>query len=938
VILLGQSMRKRFATAFLSALSFSPILTAFGIDPTPTPDPNLLRLDLDSGAVGLSRALAQLRTRASILMVTAHPDDEDGGLLAYQTRQFGARGALMSLTRGEGGQNAVSPDMYDALALIRTQELLAATRYYGTDLYWGTVIDYGFSKTREEAIEKWGYERVLGDVVRVIRLTRPLIVTSVWAGAPTDGHGNHQVAGQMAQEAFAAAGDPTRFPEQIREGLRPWKPLKMYARVPFFQPTPKGIYDYATDKYVPVRFFDYINKTWIEGTPSTDIEIPEGVVQPASGLTSSQIARTGLGFEKSQNGGFTTPPAVPVSLPYHRYSSRVPVPSKETSLYDGIDTSLPGIATLVSGNTTFLRNRLTRIAALIEQAASTFRPSQPEAIAPLLADGLKQLRALTAETDASSLAEPGKQDVLFELRQKDLQFQNALVLALHASFEALTSPEKDPTGPFAAFAGPQPVFQTAIPGQSFFVKAHLYDAGAEPIQIDRLELASTSGKDWQLERQGQQPANLAPGKDVSVRFSVHAPADAKITEPYFTRPDEEQPFYNLRDAHFHNLSTAPYPLVATVQLRYRDVEFAVSKYVLSMERIEGIGPQAYPLTMSPAISIQVSPAAGAVPLECESFAFTVTLRSNVKKSAAGTLKLQLPEGWTSAPSEFHFTSPREGDTQTVTFHVEPRNMKAEAYSIKAMAEYDGHTYESGYKTVGYPGLTPSNLYRQATYRAVGVDVKTPPGLKVAYIPGTGDDVARALEDLGLSVRILSPADVEKTNLSEFGAIVLGVRAYSQPGVRAQAPALHEYVKNGGTLVVQYNTQDFEAEAGPYSLTLGNSPAKVVDEGSAVKFLDPANPLFQWPNKITEHDFSNWQEERGHGFAQKWDNHYTALVETHDPEQEPQSGGLLMTHYGKGVFIYDAFALYRQLPTGVPGAYRILANLVSAGQNPDWNKK
>src|SRR6185437_13533522 len=211
-------------------------------------NPNAMPIDLNRGASGLSRYLAAIRTRASILMVTAHPDDEDGGMLAYETRGLGARGALLTLNRGEGGQNAMSGDLYDALGLVRTQELMTSDRYYGVDQYWTRVIDYGFSKTREEALQKWGYDRVLSDVVRVVRMTRPLVITSVFAGAPPGGHGNHQVAGQMAQEVYLAAGDPNRFPEQIREGLRPWQPLKVYARVPFFSPTKSHtIYDYATD-------------------------------------------------------------------------------------------------------------------------------------------------------------------------------------------------------------------------------------------------------------------------------------------------------------------------------------------------------------------------------------------------------------------------------------------------------------------------------------------------------------------------------------------------------------------------------------------------------------------------------------------------------------------------------------------------------------------
>jgi LmbE family N-acetylglucosaminyl deacetylase len=928
---------RSFVVALASVL-VSGGLALSAVDSIPAPDPNLLSLDLDSGAPGLARALAQLRTRASLLTVTAHPDDEDGGLLAYQTRQLGTRAALLSLTRGEGGQNAVSPDLYDALALIRTQELLIASRYYGADLYWGTVIDYGFSKTREEAIAKWGYDRVLGDVVRVIRMTRPLVVTSTWAGAPTDGHGNHQVAGQMAQEAFAAAGDPKRFPEQIRQGLRPWTPIKMYARVPFFQPTAKGIYDYAVDKYVPVRFYNYIDKKWIEGTPSADLTVSEGNIQPASGLTSAQIGRTGLGFEKSQNGGFTTPPAVPIAIPYHRYASLVSSPANALSMYDGIDVTLTGIATLAKGNTAFLRDGLSRVASQLDRAADELKPANPAAIAPILADALRDLRTLIARTENSDLPEPGKQDALFELRTKDVQFQNALALALSTSFEAVTAPEKDPSGPFAAFAGPQSIFQIALPGQTFFVKAHLYNAGPEPLGLRSLDLTPTDDAKWQISRQGQPPAEVGSNKDLSLRFSIHAPDDARFTQPYFTRPDEEQPFYNILDSRYQSQPTAPYPLVATAHLHYHGVDFVLNKYVLSMDRVEGFGLRAYPLQVGPAISVQVSPAAGAVPLDCGSFTFNVTLRSNAKKPAEGTLTLRLPDGWTSTPAEAHFSSQREGDTQTVTFRVEPRSIKAEAYVIKAVAQYEGHSYEQGYQTIGYPGLQPTNLYRPATYKAVGVDVKTAPNLKVAYIPGTGDDVIRALENLSLPVRVLSPADVPKTNLSEFGAIILGVRAYSAPAVRAKIPDLLAYVKEGGTLVVQYNTQDFEADAGPFPLTLGNNPAKVVDETSAIKILNPANPLLQWPNKITETDFSQWEEERGHGFAQKWDPHYTALIETHDPEQDPQSGGLLVARYGKGVFIYDAFALYRQLPAGVPGSYRILANLVSASENPDWNKK
>ena len=294
-----------------------------------------------------------------------------------RSRGLGARASLMTLNRGEGGQNVMSTDMYDALGLIRTEELLVADRYMGVDQYFSRVIDYGFSKTREEALEKWGHDRVLSDSVRVLRMVRPLVVTSVFVGAPTDGHGNHQVAGQMAQEAFVAAGDPAKFPEQIREGLRPWSPLKVYARVPFFQVTAEGMYDYAIDKFVPVRFFDYVNQKWSDKGPSATLEIPEGVPAPASGLTYLQIAREGLGFQKTQNGGGTLPAPVVYNSAYHRYGSRVPAAEKETSYFDGIDVSVNGIATLATGDTKFLKDGLAGISRLASDAMKQYVVERP---------------------------------------------------------------------------------------------------------------------------------------------------------------------------------------------------------------------------------------------------------------------------------------------------------------------------------------------------------------------------------------------------------------------------------------------------------------------------------------------------------------------------------------------------------------------------------
>ncbi len=930
---------------FKTAVLLSSVAGVLAIRATSSPDtaqriatinPNAMNIDLDRGAAGLSRWLAAIRTRASILMVTAHPDDEDGGLLAYQTRGLGARGTLLTLNRGEGGQNAMSMDLYDSLGLVRTVELLQSDRYYGVDQYWGREIDYGFSKTREEALQKWGYDRVLSDVVRVVRMTRPLVITSVFIGAPTDGHGNHQVAGQMAQEVFAAAGDPRRFPEQIREGLRPWQPVKVYCRVPFFQPTKEHtIYDYATDKYVPVRFFDYINKTWSTEKPATNYTVTEGTQDNAAGLTFLQIGREGWGYQKSQNGGGTIPQPSLNTVPYHRFGSRVTAPDKEDSLYDGIDVSLMGIASLATGDTEFLKQGLQHLSTMADEAYSRYKPDAPADIAPVLAEGLKTTRALLQQVRTSSLPEPGKSDVAFELQEKENQYEKALTLALGIWFDVAVAPEHEATGPFAGFAGAQTTFMIAIPGQSFGVETHLVNEGPQALNIESIEVNASDGKSWDIRPEGPPATSLAAQKDIRRKFSIKVPQDATLTKPYFSRPDQEQPYYDVTDERYRNLSFAPYPLSATARITYHGTELEIQKVVQSRQRIEGIGLLEDPMLLGPAISVAVSPAAGAVPLTATSFEFSCTIHSNVKGPAQGVLRLRLPDGWQSTPNEFPFSIARDGENETLTFEVAPHSIQPESYQIKAVAEYRGKTYEEGYRLVGYPGLRPYPYYRPAAYKAVGVDVKTAPDLRVAFFPGTGDDVPRALEELGLHVQILSGDDVESGNLSGYDAIVLGTRAYAvRPDLRAANDRLLEYVKKGGALIVQYNLQNFDRDYGPYPFTLGSNPQKVVDESSSVKLLG-SNPVFAWPNKITTADFKGWEEERGHGFMQKWDPHYEALLETHDPDQDPQSGGLLITRYGRGFYIYDALALYRQLPVGVPGAYRILANLISVGKNPEW---
>ncbi len=534
------------------------------------PIPAAQALAFDRGAAALWQSLQKLHTRASLLMVTAHPDDEDGGMLTYESRGQGGRVTLLTLNRGEGGANVMSSDYFDALGLVRTEELLAADRYYGAQQFWTRVCDYGFSKTKEEALEKWGHDRVLSDVVRVIRMTRPLVLTSVFVGGRTDGHGNHQVAGQMAQEAFKAAGDPAMFPEQIKEGLRPWKPMKDYARVPFSPVTDKGIYDYADGKYYPAEFPNYTDGTVIKGALSASVEIPEGEYNPLLGLTYAQIARLGLGQQKSQSGGTGLPPAEAEMSPYHRFASVVSASEKESSFFDGIDVSLMGIASLAQGgDSAFLKDGLTQINSLVEKAMNDFSAQHPEAIAPTLAAGLKGTSELMEKVATSNLTPDSKYDVAHELKVKQSQFDNALAESLGISVLASVAPEKEPTGPFARFFRNQPTFEVAIPGQKFWVKVHATNPTNLSVQLESAVLEAPMSEQWTIDPATQTGGTLKGNQSADVRFTVQAASNARYTRPYFTRPDIEQAYYDIQESRDLNLSFGSISAVRQIAFRIR---------------------------------------------------------------------------------------------------------------------------------------------------------------------------------------------------------------------------------------------------------------------------------------------------------------------------------------------------------------------------------
>ena len=889
------------------------IASAFGQTPYDTtikPATVAREISVNTGSPALWQSLKKLHTRASLIMIVAHPDDEDGGMLAYESRGKGTRVALLQLNRGEGGANAMSPDYFDALGLVRTQELLEAGRYYGVDQYWTRVIDYGFSKTMAESIKSWTRERVLADVVRVVRTVRPLVITSVFVGGPSDGHGNHQTAGAMAQAVFKAAGDPNVFPDQIRAGLKPWSPVKDYARVPFFGRA--------------------------ETQLAVNLELPEGGYDPILGASYVQIAREGLGFQKSQNGGPNIPKAGQVIAGYHRFASAISVPEKEKDFFEGIDTSLTGIATLVQGGGgEFLSDGLRKMNAAVEEAIAKFSAVEPARSAPALANGMKETIALIAAVEASGLSAESKYDVLHELNIKRVQFNSAIAEALSLSLVATVAPDQEPNPRFAQFMGDPETFRIAIPGQSFGVKVHVVNQSETPVTLQRMSVEAGARPAWTVTPPAiTQEAVIASAKPVDVKFNVNVPGNASFTRPYFTRPDIEQSYYDVKDETYLNQPLAPYALVAWADFLYAGAPVRLGQYVQTVKRVNGLGTVLEPLVTGPAIGVSIIPRAGVVPLTSKSFEVTAVIHSNVKGAANGTVRLDLPVGWKSQPVSVPFVTVQDGDDRSLVFTVTPAGLTTQAYDITAVAESGGKQYREGYSVIGYTGLRPYFLYTPSIYKTTGVDVKMAAGLNVGYVTGSGDDVPSSLEHLGIKVNYLSPTDIASADLRKFDAILLGVRTYAaRPDLVKYNNRILEYVKNGGVVIVQYNTPEFDHNYGPYPYTMGSNPEEVTDEVSKVQILAPSNPIFNWPNKITDKDFEGWVEERGSKWMKSWDSKYEALLETHDDGQEPQKGGLLYAKYGKGVYIYNAYAFYRQLPEGVPGAYRIFANMISLPKNP-----
>jgi LmbE family N-acetylglucosaminyl deacetylase len=849
------------------------------------------------GASEVWQKLLKLRTTASVMHVTAHPDDEHGGVLAKLSRGDGARLALLTLNRGESGDNAIGPQLFDALGLIRTEELLQADRHYGVDdQYFTTVVDYGFSKRLEEALDKWGRETVLRDVVRIIRMNRPTIILSRFQGNERDGHGNHQTAGLMAVEGFRAAGDPTRYPEQIAEGLRPWQAKKVYIG---------GVRE---------------NEDWT-------VRIDSGEYSPRLGDSYDNVARYGLSFQRSQNSGRFTPGTGPNFGYYKLVGGKAG--AKETTVFDGIPTTLEA-AIGAAGKA---------IDDTVAKAMAGFTMNDPSAIVPTLAAGLKLTRdAIVATKDA---------DALFLLRIKDRQFQDAINSAIGLELTAMAQPAgmAEVTGPGAAFAPPA-LMAAPIPGQTFEVRVRLANRNGTPIGMTGANgpaVAVTGERGWTV-APVRTPFNQQLGRHEvhTARFTVTVADDvAMSTKPYFSRKGLQESRYTLSDpTQFGRPASAP-PLVATVRYMLNGVPVEIRETVKRREAKLPYGDVLREVRSVPRVAVMISPTNAIVPLAAATkrVDVEVSLLHNAEEATAGQVALRMPPGWTSEPASQPFSFARAGERASYRFSVRPGAIDAKSYSIEAVATAPlkgvSYEYREGYELIDHRDLEVRYLYRASTAEVRGLEVTTVAGLKVGYVMGVGDQVPLGLQQLGAQVTLLGERELASADLSAYDTIMTGTRAYAvREDLKTYNQRLIDYAKAGGNVIVLYNTQEFVPNQwAPFPAELPRGAEEVSEEDSPVTILAPTQQSFTWPNKITLADFDGWMEQRGSKFFTKWDPAYTPMISTFDKGQAPQSGGWITAKVGKGNWTYFAYALHRQLPYGVPGAFRITANLLALSKHP-----
>lgn len=858
-----------FAVASLFALTAWCVSAARAAAPVaaaaPAASPASAKLPDGPSGAEILQELRQFRTFATVLMVAAHPDDENRPLLAFLSKSQDLRTGYLSINRGDGGQNEIGPEFGEKLGVIRTQELLAGRRLDGARQFFTRAIDFGYSKSLDETLNFWDHQQVLGDVVRIIRTFRPDVITTQFAPVAQRGnHGHHNASAVLAVEAFKLAGDPKAYPEQIAEGLQPWQPLRI-----------------------------------VQGGGNA-LTISGGGVNPATGETIAAIAARTSAQHKTQGvgGGRGGGGGANFSVGFTLLEG-----APGTGLLDGVDTTWARVP-----------NGGAEIAKLADELIANFKTDDPAASVPAILALRAKLAGLKSE-DAVVAEKRG----LFD---RILQHSLGLVLESTASTAEVT---RDDTINIHY----RVTSRAAIPISWLSPAAERpYPPVAVLNDSDKM-LHYGSGNPFP--KNMQLVAGQAAEGEITDRVELLAPGHP-LTQPYWLREEPAAGMFRVSAKEAKLIEQPENPPLFVVWYSF---SVGGQNLVLHDEvrASDGVGKPSRSVAIISPVSLKFG---SGVALFTPGAKKSVEVEiSAARANAAGTLHLELPDGWTATPAGQPFRLAASGDKARLAFTVSAPASAATG-SILAVAEMsDGTRYSNGRVDLRYDHIPPQILQPPARLRVMATDFATR-GKNVGYLPGAGDDTAESLAQLGYAVTVLSGADLTPEKLRGLDAVVIGVRAFNErTDLAANLPALLAWVEQGGTVIAQYNRPNGlnTPQLGPFPLSIaGQAPLlRVTDEAAAVSFVAPDHPALNTPNKITAADFAGWVQERGAYFASSWDERYVPLLAMSDPGETQPNSSLLVAKHGKGYYVYTSLAFFRQLPAGVPGAYRLFANLVSLGK-------
>jgi len=819
-------------------------------------------------------AIDHARVTTRVLYVDAHPDDERESVLTYLSKGLGDDVALCSTTRGEGGQNAIGPELGPALEILRTDELYRATQGYGAKLFFTRAPDFGYSKSAEETLKIWhgvGKE----DLVRIIRTFRPDIVINQWGGVHS-GHGQHQATGIIVPQAVKAAADASAYPEQLKEGLRPW-------RVGRVLQSPRGFFGGNTASAANDQ----------EGM----ITLPVGEISPLWGDSYSDLGLIGFANHRSQ--GITR------ILDSSFFSRPVDLKVVEGDRLTSVDL-VRTLASLGVGSNPLHAELGAADASLEAAREEALRLDWPGAVKSLAAAGNEITKAIS-DARSSSLADG--RDLLWRLN-----IQREKINAALAAAAALHINAKSDRGALVA-------------GEDFSVRVSWEARSNVGVQLSQPALETPKGWSATTETpQGNRGGSTA-GAVRAFETPQTAQASFRVAIPKgATRaPSPED-------------AILPWP-APLVKVR---MDGTVDGYTFSIEQpvtatdYTSTTVETMPLELVPAVTLSVDPEQVMLPANRKTKAFQLLtrVRYHGATTAHVTVGLDVPAGWSVervAPLDFTAAGDR-----LVRFSVTPSaNAPQAAYDLKPYARLNDESFRTSYEAL--PSLPSRHVSEPAVATAHVLELNFPPHLRVGYIAAGIDPVPQSLQELGINIDMLDEAALEFGDLSRYDAIVVGIRAYElRPDVMSANRRLLDYAERGGTLIVQYQ-RDFawnKLLPAPFRATMDQPAERITDENSAVRFADPSSSLLNYPNRITQDDFQGWIQERGLYFWGQWDSRYKPVLAMHDPGESDALGGLIYARDGKGIYIYTGIAFFRQLPAGVPGAYRLFINLLSASQAPN----